>query len=75
MQLAEKQILVDVVSVCDKHNIMYYLSSGTLLGAVRHQGFIPWDDDIDIEIPVNDYYRFWILPRKSLGMNTLFRLQ
>lgn len=67
LQLAEKQILMDVVDVCDRNNIMYYLSSGTLLGAVRHQGFIPWDDDIDIEIPINDYYRFLKIAQKELG--------
>lgn len=67
LQLAEKQILIDVVSVCDKHNITYYLSSGTLLGAVRHQGFIPWDDDIDIEIPIKDYYRFLDIAQEELG--------
>lgn len=67
LQLAEKQILMDVVDVCDRNNIMYYLSSGTLLGAVRHQGFIPWDDDIDIEIPIDDYYRFLEIAQKELG--------
>ena len=67
LQLVEKQILVDVVDVCDRNDIMYYLSSGTLLGAVRHQGFIPWDDDIDITIPIKDYFRFLEIAQQELG--------
>ncbi len=45
-------------NVCRKHNIMYYIMGGTALGAVRHGGFIPWDDDLDIFMPPSEYEKF-----------------
>lgn len=48
-------IYKDVAALCDKHGLSYMMSGGTCLGAVRHQGFIPWDDDLDIMMPRKDY--------------------
>lgn len=53
-QLRMLHILIEVDKICRKHNITYWIHAGTLLGAVRHRGFIPWDDDLDISIHKKD---------------------
>lgn len=55
LQLRIQNILLAIDSVCKEHNLRYYLWAGTMLGAVRHGGFIPWDDDLDIAMPRKDY--------------------
>jgi lipopolysaccharide cholinephosphotransferase len=54
----EMEMLRDFIYICDKHNIDYFVISGTAIGAVRHKGFIPWDDDIDIAMLRPDYHKF-----------------
>ena len=51
---------------CEKHNLQYWLDYGTLLGAVRHGGFIPWDDDMDVGMPRKDYENFYIYANDEL---------
>ncbi len=58
LQLIEVDALKAIIAVCDKLSIEYFLIGGTCLGAIRHDGFIPWDDDIDVGMTRDDYNRF-----------------
>lgn len=61
------EILTEFDRICRKHNIQYFLDSGTALGAVRHGGFIPWDDDIDVGMLRSEYDRFMEVAPKEIG--------
>ena len=72
-QLIMLEMLVEFDAVCQKYNLRYWLDSGTLLGAVRHQGFIPWDDDIDLSMPIEDYNRFKEIAKEELSEDIFFQ--
>ncbi|MBE6567131.1 MAG: LicD family protein [Ruminococcaceae bacterium] len=62
----EFNILKAFISICNKHSLSYFLIGGTALGAVRHKGFIPWDDDIDVGMPREDYEKFLAIAQSEL---------
>ena len=66
LQTEELSVLNEIKRVCDRNGIKYYITAGTLLGAVRHGGFIPWDDDVDIVMKREDYERFGRICRAEL---------
>ena len=63
---AELEVLSEIDKICKKHNIKYFADWGTLLAAVRHEGFIPWDDDLDITMKREDYCRFMEIAQTEL---------
>lgn len=66
-QLLMLKILKAVHKVCEENDIKYFLSDGSLIGAVRHEGFIPWDDDLDIGMLRKDYEKFLKIAQDKLG--------
>ncbi len=65
VKLEEFYILQYIRDLCEREGLTYFLCGGTLLGAIRHKGFIPWDDDIDISMPCIDYQKFLLLVEKE----------
>lgn len=70
-QLKTVQILVlkEFIKICEKNGLKYFALGGTALGAVRHKGFIPWDDDIDVALPREDYKKFLTVAQAQLPEN------
>ena len=66
VQLLQLDILKELDRICKKHDIKYWLEAGTLLGAVRHEGFIPWDDDLDVGMLSGDYKKFLKIAEEEL---------
>ena len=66
LQKIELEILEQFVNICNKEKLQYYVLGGTLIGAIRHKGFIPWDDDVDVCMPRKDYEKFLNVAQKYL---------
>lgn len=67
VQDTQLEILEDFIKVCEKYNLVYFMLGGTGIGVVRHQGFIPWDDDIDVAMPRGDYEKFMKVMDQEMG--------
>lgn len=66
-------VLDEFVRICKKYKLTYYLAFGSALGAIRHKGFIPWDDDIDIQMPISDLLKFKEVCKRELTNEFYFQ--
>ena len=74
IQEKELSMLLYFKEFCDKHNLRFYLCGGGLIGAIRHNGFIPWDDDLDLFMPRPDYEKLAELWPKVCRYRTVYLL-
>ena len=74
VQQASLAVLKEIDRICLEHNFSYWIAYGTLIGAIRHGGFIPWDDDVDIVMPRKDYDAFAAYVQSAAYRNTGFEL-
>ena len=72
VQIIELEIMKEIDRICKKHNIEYFAIGGTLLGSIRHKGFIPWDDDIDLGMSSENYDKFLSVVNNELDDKYLF---
>lgn len=72
LQLIDLEMMIEVDRICRKNGIKYSLSGGTLLGAIRHKGFIPWDDDADIMFTHEEYEKFYRACKSDLDTARFF---
>jgi lipopolysaccharide cholinephosphotransferase len=68
-------LLREFDKVCKQYGLCYWIDHGTLLGAVRHKGFIPWDDDLDVTMPREDYEKFIVIAEKELPESTFLQIK
>ena len=73
LQLTILDIIKLFARICEKNNLRYFMVGGTMLGAIRHKGFIPWDDDVDMGMPRPDYEKFLAIVQKELPEGYAFR--
>jgi len=72
-QFVMLRLLKTFHAICEEHGLRYWLDAGTLLGAVRHSGFIPWDDDVDVIMPKDDYERFKAMAADELPPDMFYQ--
>ena len=73
LQNIELEILDEFIRVCEKNQLTYFLIGGSCIGAVRHHGFIPWDDDIDVGMPREDYEKLVEIAADELNPEYFFQ--